>query len=260
MSSNSISTCAYPAPTPAPTHRSKKKLRMESHYFNTTLLLKKPSPTLTTDTNAIITPAITTPIEKDEIKVEYKQNSKDWFVLAFGIGSDTGHSQLSDGGRPAHYGITSSESEVPRTWQGLTDASYHYHHDSGVSPQARFELIYTPAPESKNSVSSISKKRSIPEDFVTDYDLRREKARARIDADWEFGRAVAKKQLIPKPKKKPTAPKKAMETRKSERIMGRAELAASTTSSKSSGKEMFGSSGMVILRMNVVTVEDDESD
>ncbi|KAH8148866.1 uncharacterized protein LAJ45_07209 [Morchella importuna] len=265
MSSNPISAHTSPAPTPAPTYRSKKKLRMESHYFNTTLLHKKSSSTPATDRKTTITPAITTSIEEDEIKyptTKYKTNSKNWFVYAFGIGSDTGPSQLSDGGRPAHYGITSSitsESEVPRTWQGLLDISSHYHNDNKVSHQARSGLIYAPAPEPQNIALSISKKRLIPDDFVTDYDQRREKARARIDADWEFGRAVARKQLIPKSKNKPAIPKKVVETRKSGRIMGRAESTATTTTtttttSKPSGKEMFGSTGMVILRMNVVTV------
>lgn len=204
------------SPPNTPMYRSRKKLHMESHYFNTSRISKTHEPRRSPigKAKAVETVFPTT---------KYKMNSNSWFQHAFGSGTDDGKTQASSAayngktfsGRPKHYASASGES-IPTNLKGFSEL-YGVGDDSddvfvpgGTIDFTRL-IMDTLGPISirsdkedghssrystaASSVSTRSKKRELPKDFDMKEYKERKQARARTEESWEFGRALAKKHV-----------------------------------------------------------------
>ncbi|KAL0634796.1 hypothetical protein Q9L58_006313 [Maublancomyces gigas] len=221
---------ALPVPTvssPNPAmHRSKKKLRMESHYFNTSLALhvsKTHGPRRPSTESA-------NPVETVFPTTKYKMNSNSWFQHAFGIGANSSGTQESSApyngkifsGRPKHYDNVTGKS-VPTNLMGFSqlykvgDDSDDVFVPAGTIDFTRVVMdslgpisIGSDKDEGYSSRNSIgrgaaasaaattqrkSRKREPPKDFEVEQDKKRVKAQAKTEETWMFGRALAKKHV-----------------------------------------------------------------
>lgn len=246
------STIPPSKPTP---YRSKKKLRMDSHYFNSSSSLPLPR---------VPTPGAKMPevvaVEKEKKKkkeitlpsTEYTTNSPDWFRHVFGTDAD-GPTQASSApyggktfsGRPKHYDAaasasasasarsSSSEDGIKKVPGNLRGFSQLYEIAVGDEVYAEIAAATTataggvgcdgflrrlsmapppppPAPPSggggevvaqrvKRGVAEAGKKkgkRALPMEFIDNEEKRRNQARARIEENWRFGRALARKHIL----------------------------------------------------------------
>lgn len=217
---SALSSSAVSLPnTPTPMYRSRKKLHMESHYFNTSLPVRiskthEPRRSPIGKAKAVETVFPTT---------KYKMNSNSWFQHAFGSGTDDGKTQASSapyngktfGGRPKHYASASGKS-IPTDLKGFSEL-YGVGDDSddvfvpgGTIDFTRL-IMDTLGPISirsdkedghssrysvaGSSVATKTKKRELPKDFDMEEYRKRGQARARTERSWEFGRALAKKHV-----------------------------------------------------------------
>lgn len=225
MSEKFISALPVPtvsAPNPA-MYRSKKKLRMESHYFNTSLPLHTHGPCRPSIENA--NPVVTVfPTTK------YKMNSHSWFQHAFGVGANSSGTQESSApyngktfsGRPKHYDDLTGKS-IPTNLMGFSqlykvgDDSDDVFVPAGTIDFTRVVMdslgpisIGSDKDEGYSSRNSIgqetaasaaattqrkTRKREPPKDFEVEQDKKRVKAQAKTEESWTFGRALAKKQV-----------------------------------------------------------------
>lgn len=208
-------------------YRSRKKLRMESHYFNTSLSVRiskahEPRRSPIGKAKAVETVFPTT---------KYKMNSNSWFQHAFGVGTDDGKTQASSAsyngktfsGRPKHYEASKTGKTIPTNLKGFSQL-YKVGDDrddvfvqAGTIDFARVVMdtlgpisIGSDKEEKKghssrcsvggestasSTVATKTKKRGLPRDFDMEEYKQRGQARARTEKSWEFGRALAKRQV-----------------------------------------------------------------
>lgn len=233
-----VSAVSAVSPSNPPMYRSRKKLRMESHYFNTSL----PLPISKTHEPRQHSIEKVEAVEPTFPTTKYKMNSNNWFQHAFGEGTDTGKTQASSApyngktfnGRPEHYSAPGIGKTIPTSLKGFNQL-YKVGDDSddvfiqagtidftrvvmdSLSPiSIRSDQEEEDEEEAedeeegyssrcsvreKNAAFAVvtsdrrSKKRSFPEEFVVEEDKQRGQARARIEENWEFGRALAKKHV-----------------------------------------------------------------
>lgn len=219
------------SPNPA-MYRSKKKLRMESHYFNTSPPLR---------ISKTHEPRRPSSIEKAKVvetvfpTTKYKMNSNNWFQHAFGTEADNTGTQDSSApyngntfsGRPKHYGGVKTGKMLPQNLMGFSHL-YKVGDDSdddddvfvpagpidftkmvmdtlapvpiGSDKDEGYSSRYSIGVEMTAAAAAMTAhgkngKRELPKDFEVEEDKKRAQARARTERSWKFGRTLAKKHV-----------------------------------------------------------------
>lgn len=152
---------------------------------------------------------------------KYTMNNSTWFQHVFGNEADDKITQASSApyngktfsGRPDHY---QSGKPVPTNLRGFTqlyNVNGGYDHDAATGAgHIDFASVYmdtlrssktdnAEAPsryrvnEATSGVAKKTKKRALPEEFTKEGDSQRASTRTRTEENWEFGRALAKRQV-----------------------------------------------------------------